>query len=336
MHAVTNAASNSNDETSPDQQIAGRQSVNDSTSDASDDRSLTNASTTGESENRAPGTSDSENPDAQTAGLPTAGPQAADPEPIRIRYRIRFAKVDLLRWISHRDLARLWERLLRRAALKLSMTEGFHPKPRVAFPSALALGVESLDEVVEIELAEDLSVTELLDRLCSDRQPGLVIHSVHRLPDGFGKAQLRSTDYIISIPDTVDVDKTRQAIARLLSEPTISFTRKNKIVTVSVPEQITDLRIEDRQLFLTLAASATASLRPGDVLENIDAANWTEQGALITRTKVVLLKEFETDDAECVATAADNDPTSTEHRNRPRPSVEDSSGGSSGPNTRKR
>ena len=42
------------------------------------------------------------------------------------------------------------------AALKLSMTEGFHPKPRIGFPSALALGVEGLDEVVEIELAEEL------------------------------------------------------------------------------------------------------------------------------------------------------------------------------------
>ncbi len=91
-------------------------------------------------------------------------PQPAEPA-LRIRYRIRFAKTGLLRWISHRDLARLWERLLRRAALKLSMTEGFHPKPRVGFPSALALGVESLDEVVEIELAEDLTPGELLQRL---------------------------------------------------------------------------------------------------------------------------------------------------------------------------
>jgi len=77
---------------------------------------------------------------------PATKPEPTKPEPLRIRYRIRFAKAGLLRWISHRDLASLWERLLRRAALKLSMTEGFHPKPRVAFPSALALGVESQDD----------------------------------------------------------------------------------------------------------------------------------------------------------------------------------------------
>ncbi len=103
-------------------------------------------------------------------------------DPIRIRYRMRFAKTGLLRWISHRDLARLWERLLRRAELRLSMTEGFHPKPRVAFPSALALGVESLDEVVEIELAEAWDAGDLLSRLRDDKQPGLTIKSVTQLP----------------------------------------------------------------------------------------------------------------------------------------------------------
>ena len=41
------------------------------------------------------------------------------PPPIRDRYRIRFAKTGLLRWIGHRDLQRLWERLLRRAELPL-------------------------------------------------------------------------------------------------------------------------------------------------------------------------------------------------------------------------
>src|SRR6056297_635237 len=114
---------------------------------------------------------------------------------MRVRYRVRFAKVGLLRWISHRDLAMLWERLARRVELPLSMTEGFHPKPRIAFPSALALGVESLDEVVELELTEALTAASLLDRLRGDNQPGLVIRSVQRLPPSTPKARLRQSDY---------------------------------------------------------------------------------------------------------------------------------------------
>ena len=234
-------------------------------------------------------------------------------ESLRIRYRIRFAKVDLLRWISHRDLARLWERLLRRASLKLSMTEGFNPKPRVAFPSALALGVESLDEVVEIELAEDLSVSELLQRLRDDKQPGLIIHSVHRLPEGFGKAQLLSSEYKISIPESVDLAATAKAIENLLRQPSITFVRKNKKVTVSVPEQILRLEIKDRELQLTLSASETASLRPGDVLEGLDAADWIQKGTIITRTAVRMMNEYETQNPNLVAFATSEPDQNTIH-----------------------
>jgi radical SAM-linked protein len=84
---------------------------------------------------------------------------------IRQRIRIRFAKQDDLRWLSHRDLLRTWERLIRRAGLPLSMTEGFHPKPRMNFPSALAVGITGLDEVVELELCEERTAEELLEHL---------------------------------------------------------------------------------------------------------------------------------------------------------------------------
>ncbi len=73
---------------------------------------------------------------------------------IRQRVRIRFRKEDDLRLISHRDLVRTLERLFRRAELPLGMSEGFHPKPRMSFPSALAVGIAGTDEVMELELSQ--------------------------------------------------------------------------------------------------------------------------------------------------------------------------------------
>ncbi len=221
--------------------------------------------------------------------------------PLRIRYRIRFAKIDLLRWISHRDLARLWERLVRRANLQLSMTEGFHPKPRIGFPSALALGVEGKDEVVELELAEELPPAELLNRLCADNQPGLVINSVKQLPERFGKAQLLRSDYIITMNDAVDTQATQQAIDRLLVQETVSVKRKQKTLSVVVATQIPVLQIHEGQLQLSLAASESATLRPLDVLQLLGCDDWIENGTQIIRTRVVLEKEFETDDPRYIA-----------------------------------
>jgi radical SAM-linked protein len=252
--------------------------------------------------------------------LPETEPRATTEQPsavehsLRIRYRVRFAKTGLLRWISHRDLARLWERLLRRADLRLSMTEGFHPKARIGFPSALALGVEGLDEVVEIELAEELTPAELLQRLRGDGQGGLDITSVCRLPARFGKAQLLRSDYVITLPEPNDPQGIRSAIEQLLAQRTVSVQRKNKTLTVDVASQIPSLELHDAEMHLSLAASQAASLRPTDVLNLLGLGDWIENGSLITRVRVALECDLETEDPAVVAVASrQTGPSETEH-----------------------
>lgn len=242
--------------------------------------------------------------------------QCVPPGPAaRIRYRIRFAKQGLLRWISHRDLARLWERMLRRGDFQLSMTEGFHPKPRIGFPSALALGVEGLQEVVEIELTEELAPQQVLHRLESDHQPGLTVHRVSRLPDGFGKAQLQRSDYTITTIDGFDSQAIRAAIERLQASESVVVDRKKKQMKVEIANQIMRLELGDQLLHLSLAASDTATLRPGDVLELLGCGDWVELGAQIVRVGVELQKDLDSPDPSVTATAArlpgSAEPTST-------------------------
>jgi radical SAM-linked protein len=62
------------------------------------------------------------------------------------RVRIRFAKVGKVRWTSHRDTARMWERAFRRVSLPLVWTNGFSPRPKVSFGLALPTGYESVAE----------------------------------------------------------------------------------------------------------------------------------------------------------------------------------------------
>jgi radical SAM-linked protein len=70
-----------------------------------------------------------------------------------MRVRIRFAKAGKVRWTSHRDVARMWERALRRVRLPVAYTEGFSPRPRVSFGLALPTGHESVAEYLDVELA---------------------------------------------------------------------------------------------------------------------------------------------------------------------------------------
>jgi radical SAM-linked protein len=72
--------------------------------------------------------------------------------------RVRFSKLGKIRWTSHRDVARMWERAFRRVGLPLAYTSGFSPRPRVSFGLALPTGHESLAEYLDLELAEGAQV----------------------------------------------------------------------------------------------------------------------------------------------------------------------------------
>ena len=74
-----------------------------------------------------------------------------------MRVRVRFTKLGQIRWIGHRDVARVRERSLRRAELPVARTEGFSPRPKLSFGLALSTGHESLGEYLDIEFVEDVS-----------------------------------------------------------------------------------------------------------------------------------------------------------------------------------
>ena len=74
-----------------------------------------------------------------------------------MRLRFRFSKLGKVRFTSHRDLARMWERAFRRVELPLAYTEGFSPRPKVSFGLALPTGHESLAEYLDLDLVPDAS-----------------------------------------------------------------------------------------------------------------------------------------------------------------------------------
>ncbi|MDY4561321.1 MAG: TIGR03936 family radical SAM-associated protein, partial [Peptostreptococcus porci] len=71
--------------------------------------------------------------------------------------RIKFTKLGDMKYISHLDVQRLFQRVFRRAEVRLSYSQGFNPHPKMSYGNALALGVESYGEYVDIEIEDDLS-----------------------------------------------------------------------------------------------------------------------------------------------------------------------------------
>ena len=146
-------------------------------------------------------------------------------------------------------------------------------------------------------------------------QPGLSIRSVCRLPEGFGKAQLLRSDYVITVIDSADPQTIRQAIDRLMSQSTVSINRKNKAMTVQVADQIASLGASRCELHLSLAASESATLRPSDVLDLLGFGDWIENGSLITRVRVALQRELdERNDPDVMVFAEETEKTNLNRR----------------------
>src|SRR5439155_18076518 len=119
--------------------------------------------------------------------------------PAREKVRVRFRKGGDLRLLSHHDLMRTFERLLRRASLPFRSSEGFHPKPRFVFALSLPLGIVGCEEVVELELDEELDPEAIHARLAAQAPPGLDILTVRRIDRRAGAQVCRAT-YRIALP----------------------------------------------------------------------------------------------------------------------------------------
>jgi len=219
------------------------------------------------------------------------------------RYRVRFAKTGLLRWIGHQDLARLWERMLRRNALQVRMSTGFHPHARISFPSPLALGVEGLDEVVELELCSRVTIDELRDRLIADNQPGLTIGSVRLMAvnggngdgttdsPGLSKATHHQSDFEIEVPEDFDLDAVRCGIGMVETLTEISVIRKDKSVTRDVHEAFSGIELRDRLICVTQSETQGASLKITDLLDAMNLQSLLPSGGIIRRVRLRLVDE---------------------------------------------
>ena len=214
---------------------------------------------------------------------PTPSPSTPDYQ----RLRIRFRKEGDLRWISHRDLVRTVERMYRRAELGLRMSAGFHPKPKMSFPSALALGIEGRGEVMELELVEPVEPQQLLQRLTELAPAGLVLTQVEAVDAGQRKARVRSMQYLFPVPDE-RCGQVELAIEKLRNTSELLIQREGRQQPVDILADLMSVELRDGNVCFGLRATDQASARPRDVLQALGLTDLEQQGQFLTRSEVEL------------------------------------------------
>lgn len=168
-----------------------------------------------------------------------------------MRVRLRFTKLGKVRFTSHRDVARIWERALRRADLPLAYTEGFSPRPKVHFGLALSTSHESFAEYLDVDLRTEGDVGDLpglADRLSPLLPPGIDVTAAAVIPSTGGvslQQAVTSCSWDLTVVD-LTVDEALRATARLLAADTlpVSRERKGRIVEDDLRPLLLDLRVE--------------------------------------------------------------------------------------------
>ena len=135
------------------------------------------------------------------------------------RLRLTFSEGETVKYIAHLALMRTWERIFRRADLPIAYSQGFNPRPRLTFASALSVGVIGRAEVMDIELRQPIAPEELLRRLKPQLSPDFVVRSVQEVPlrGPALQAQVRYAVYVVRLRTERTMSAIQERLEGLLA-----------------------------------------------------------------------------------------------------------------------
>ncbi|MFN0029938.1 MAG: TIGR03936 family radical SAM-associated protein [Acidimicrobiales bacterium] len=206
-----------------------------------------------------------------------------------MRVRIRFTKAGKVRFLSHRDLARIWERAMRRAELPVTYSVGFSPRPKLHFGLALSVGHESMAEYLDVDLVSALTDADfaLLPARLSEVMPeGIDCTAAAEPPAGESRSLQEAVSSVTwsFLLEGGDADAARSAAGALLASPCVMVERDRKSKTHhdDIRPYVLDLRLvqdeteaEHHPRLLAELATQPRGLRPGELIAAL-GTNWQE------------------------------------------------------------
>jgi radical SAM-linked protein len=170
------------------------------------------------------------------------------------------------------------------------MSEGFHPKMRISFPSALALGVAGNDEVFELDLTESLAAQDVIKKLNQAACNGLQFLSAKEVLAGRKKSALFASVYEMTLPENT-VEQTVEKIKEFLSQTNFTIVKHNgtSVDARSVVEELAIIDAQTLRMKLTVTRGADAGFR--ETLEALELKDQLFRTIFPVRTQVLLCEE---------------------------------------------
>ncbi|MFC1947353.1 TIGR03936 family radical SAM-associated protein [Chloroflexota bacterium] len=210
------------------------------------------------------------------------------------RLRVRFARGDEIKFISHLDIMRLWERTLMRAEIRISYSEGFSPHPRLSIAAPLAVGIIGESELIDVYTADTVSPHWFTDAVNKQLPVGISILGVQQIGVMIPslQSQVRQAEYRVVVDKADGPEHIESSITSLLSSNELRWyhERDTGKREYDLRELIDDIRLEssgDERCTITmvLRCGSNGSGRPEQVTL---ALGFKRYPLSISRTKLIL------------------------------------------------
>lgn len=206
------------------------------------------------------------------------------------RLRVTFSRGDEMKYITHLDMMRFWERALRRAGIPLAYTEGFSPHAQIALAAPLAVGTTSDAELMDVFLAEPMPAGRFAAQVAPQLPPAVSIAAVREVGLALPslQADVRFASYDVDVP--ADEATASAAVADFLARETVPWEhrRDDEVRQYDIRAQVHDIDVTDAggtaRLRMTLKNDNSGSGRP----EQVVAALGLPAPSRVHRTQLVL------------------------------------------------
>jgi radical SAM-linked protein len=197
-------------------------------------------------------------------------PEAPNPQrPVVQRLRVRYAKRERLRFTSHRDFARAFERAIRRADIPIGFSSGFSPHPKISYANASPTGAASEAEYLDIGLTDERAPDAVREALDAALPPGLDIVEVVIAAPGSLADRLEASEWRMEVPGA-HPDQLAAAVAGFLAATDVTVDRMTKrgLRAIDVRAAVVHLRV-DGGAVVAVVRSTIPTVRPDDIVTGL-------------------------------------------------------------------
>jgi radical SAM-linked protein len=210
------------------------------------------------------------------------------------RLRIKFSRGPEVKFISHLDIVRLWQRAFNRAGIEIAYSTGFTPHPRIALAAPLALGVTSEAELMDVFIVRGVAPHFFISAVNQQMPPGMTVDKVYPISAELPslQSQVSRAEYRVEVETDSGPADVQAAIDSMLGKEHFpwqhmrdtgphQYDLRALIESICVKEWTTPKGI----LSMLLRCDSNGSGRPEQVTA---ALGFTKRPVFVHRTQLIL------------------------------------------------